>query len=222
MAQRNLLLMFCFVITMGCAHAPRGHRFDRAEAWAQRFDAASRDAWQKPEEVIEALNLPRNAKVADLGSGTGYFAVRLARAVPDGVVYGLDSEPDMTRYLAERARREGLSQLQALTVSPEAPSLPEKVDLVLCVNTWHHVPNRQTYLDRLRLFLAPNARVVVIDFTLDAPEGPPRDMRLSAHQVQKEFEAKGFFLKSQMDFLPRQYGLSFVAAEWGQGSTGSP
>ena len=83
------------------------HRFEDAEAWAKRFDDPSRDAWQKPDAVIANLALPPGATVADVGAGTGYFAVRLARAVPQGKVFASDIEPDMVRYLGERAGRDG-------------------------------------------------------------------------------------------------------------------
>src|SRR5574341_633558 len=87
------------------------HRFGGAEKWAQVLDDPARDAWQKPHEVLQALKLAPDASVADIGSGTGYFAVRLAHRVPNGRVYGVDAEPDMVRYLAERAKREGLANL---------------------------------------------------------------------------------------------------------------
>jgi ubiquinone/menaquinone biosynthesis C-methylase UbiE len=85
-------------------------RFDDAEKWSKVFDDPARDAWQKPVEVITALKLAPDAVVADIGSGTGYFAVRLARAVPRGKVYGADVETDMVRFLNERAAREGPEQ----------------------------------------------------------------------------------------------------------------
>src|SRR5262249_56518019 len=83
------------------------HRFSDAEKWAKVFDDPARDEWQKPDEVIRALKLAPDALVADIGAGTGYFAVRLPRAVPEGQAFGVDAEPDLVRYLRERARPEG-------------------------------------------------------------------------------------------------------------------
>ena len=82
----------------GDAHA-MPHRFDDAARWAQEFESPERDAWQRPDFVVSALSLPRDARVADLGAGTGYFAVRLARAVPEGRVWGVDIEPAMVRWM---------------------------------------------------------------------------------------------------------------------------
>jgi SAM-dependent methyltransferase len=124
--------------------AHRQHPFKDAERWARVFDDPSRDAWQKPDAVIGALALASDALVADIGSGTGYFAVRLARAVLEGHVYGADVEPDMVRYLAERGRREGLANLTSVQAAPEDPRLPRPVDLVLVVNTYHHIGERGT------------------------------------------------------------------------------
>jgi tRNA G46 methylase TrmB len=109
-----LLLGFVFAVSLtaqGADHVE--HRFEDANRWAQVFENPERDEWQKPDEVIRALALRPDAVVTDVGSGTGYFAVRLARAVPRGRVLGVDVEPDMVRYLNERARREGLSNLSS-------------------------------------------------------------------------------------------------------------
>src|SRR5262249_35820424 len=107
-----------------------GHSFGDAEKWAKEFDNPPRDAWQKPDEVLDALHLQRTDKVADIGAGTGYFSVRIAKRVPDGKVFSVDIEPDMVRYLGERAHREHLSGLVPV-LAAAGPNLPEPVDLVL-------------------------------------------------------------------------------------------
>jgi SAM-dependent methyltransferase len=188
------------------------HRFEDAEAWAKRFEDPGRDAWQKPDEVIAALALPADAKVADLGSATGYFAVRLARAVPKGRVFGVDVEPDMARYLAERAQREGLSNLSAILGAPADPKLPEPVDLVLVVNTYHHIEERVAYFRRLQAALTPRGRLAIIDFRLGQPMGPPEAHRLAPERVRHELEAAGYRLVEEHGFLPNQYFLVFARA----------
>ena len=91
------------------------HRsFDDADEWARRFEDPKRDAWQRPDEVIRLLALAPDAKVADIGSATGYFPVRVAKVVPRGHVYGVDIESSMVEYLARRAQREGLSNITTL------------------------------------------------------------------------------------------------------------
>src|SRR5258708_31683172 len=104
------------------------HRFGDAEKWAKVFDDPGRDAWQKPHEVIEALALAPDAVVADIGSGTGYFAARLARFVPKRRVYGVDTQPRMVKYLAERARPQGLAHLASIARPPPRPRPPVNRD----------------------------------------------------------------------------------------------
>jgi SAM-dependent methyltransferase len=193
----------------GKHHGGMRHSFENAEAWAKHFDDPARDTWQQPDAVVAALKLPADARVADIGSGTGYFAVRLARAVPQGRVYGVDIEPDMTRYLDERARREGLNNLVAVQGEPADPRLPEPVDLVLVVNTYHHIDQRVDYLQRLADKLRPGGRVAIVDFHKESPRGPSAAHKLAPEQVRSEFEAAGYRLAETHDFLPDQYLLVF-------------
>src|SRR5262245_59327095 len=79
------------------------HRFDDPERYAKSFDDPARDKWQMPDRVINALGLSPNASVADIGAGTGYFSVRLAKAVPSGTVYAVDIEPAMLAHIQRRA-----------------------------------------------------------------------------------------------------------------------
>jgi SAM-dependent methyltransferase len=185
------------------------HRFSGAEKWAQVFDDPERDAWQKPHEVLQALELRPDTSVADIGSGTGYFAVRLAHRVPQGRVYGVDAEPDMVRYLADRAKREGLANLTAVAARPDDPGLPSAVDLVILVDTYHHIPAREQYFRNLQKSLKPGSRLAIIDFTLDSPVGPPKRARIPADTVKKELARAGYVLDREHAFLPNQYFLVF-------------
>jgi len=185
------------------------HRFSGAEHWARVFDDPARDTWQKPHEVIEALALAPDAAVADIGSGTGYFAVRLAHFVPKGRVYGVDTEPDMVKYLAERAQRDGLANLESVAGRPDDPRLPAKVDLALLVDVYHHIDKREAYFSKLRASLKPGARLAIIDFRLDAPDGPPRSARIAPERVKAELARAGYAPVKEHDFLPNQYFLVF-------------
>jgi SAM-dependent methyltransferase len=185
------------------------HRFDDASKWAQVFDDPARDAWQKPHEVIRALRLAPDARVADIGSGTGYFSVRLAHAVPRGRVYGVDTEPDMVNYLAGRARREKLANVVAVAGTPGDAALPDKVDLVLMVDVVHHIGDREAYFGRLRGSLAPGGRVAIIDFSETSEAGPPKRERISPTRVRAEMQRAGYTLDEEHRFLPNQYFLVF-------------
>jgi SAM-dependent methyltransferase len=202
------------------ADPPRGHRhtgdgyhrpFEHAETWAKRFDDPARDAWQKPDEVLDALNLLPTARVADLGAGTGYFSVRIARRIPEGKLFAIDIEPDMLRYLGERAQREHLDVLVPVLATAESANLPEPVNVILVVDTYHHIDNRIAYFARLRTSLRPNGRLAIVDFTADSPEGPPPEYRIPPEQVTAELSAAGYSLIATHRFLPRQYFLIFQA-----------
>jgi predicted methyltransferase len=220
---RQLLRLVFFIALAGAALAalPAGaqsphshdHSFAGSENWAKVFDDPKRDAWQKPHEVIRALALKPDAVIADIGSGTGYFAMRFAHMVPKGRVYGVDTEPDMVKYLAERAKREGLGNVTAVKADPGDPRLPEKADLVMLVDVYHHVENRERYFSRLLDSLKPGGRVAIIDFRMDSPEGPPKAARIAPAQVKAEFKRAGYTLDREHGFLPNQYFLVFRAAK---------
>ncbi|MGP1679110.1 MAG: class I SAM-dependent methyltransferase [Burkholderiales bacterium] len=210
-----LLALGCAGLAPGPAQAQSPHThmhsFAGAEHWAQVFDDPERDAWQKPHQVIETLALKPDAAVADIGSGTGYFAARLAHFVPQGRVYAVDIEPDMVKYLAERAKREGLGNLTAVTGAPNDARLPRKVDLVLMVDTYHHIEQREAYFRKLAQSLKPGGRIAIIDFNAQSAMGPPPDARIAAARVVIEMAAAGYRLAGEHHFLPNQYFLVFRA-----------
>jgi SAM-dependent methyltransferase len=214
--MRSLLAAFGLVLTASFASAqsPQDHQhaFRDAERWAHVFDDPERDRWQKPHEVIQALGLRADARIADLGAGTGYFAARLANMLPKGRVYAVDIEPDMVRYLEARAKREGLRNVIALKGEPDDPLLPEKVDLILLVDVYHHIEARADYFRRLRASLRPGGRVAIIDFRLDSPAGPPRAARVAPETVKAEMSAAGYAAPAEHSFLPYQYFLVFAPA----------
>ena len=196
------------------AQAPHTHQhsFGDAQQWARVFDDPERDAWQKPHEVIQALALKPDALVADIGAGTGYFSVRLAHRVPQGRVYGVDTEQAMVKHLAERAKGAKLANVSALLGAPDDPRLPEKVDLILLVDVYHHIEERSRYFRRLRDTLKPGGRVAIIDFRRDSPTGPPVAARIAPETVRAELASAGFELSQEHGFLPNQYFLVFRAA----------
>ena len=112
----------------------------------------------------------------------------------------------MVAYLEERARREGWTNVTAKKVPPTDPGLAEKsVDRVLVVNTWHHIGSRAAYALAVSRTLRPGGRLVIVDFELDAPEGPPRAERLTAEQVAAELELAGLRPEIVKESLPRHF-----------------
>lgn len=214
--QRTALtLVAALAWSVAAAQAPHTHHhsFGNAEKWSKVFDDPQRDVWQKPHEVIQALKLKPDAIVADIGAGTGYFAVRFARMTPQGKVYAIDTEPDMVKHLAERANGEGLKNLTALKASPDDPRLPERVDLIVLVDVYHHIEGREAYFRKLQASLRSGGRLAIIDFKIDAPVGPPRHTRIPPDRVKSELQRAGYRLIEEHGFLPNQYFLVFQPAK---------
>ncbi|HEY3445288.1 MAG TPA: class I SAM-dependent methyltransferase [Myxococcales bacterium] len=193
----------------GGGGAAARHRFERAEEWAPRFEDPLRDQWQRPDEVIAALALKADARIADIGAATGYFPVRLARALPAAKVWGVDVEPSMVEYLRKRAKDEALGNLEAVLGTPEDPKIAGPVDLVLLVDTYHHLDDRVTYFRRLAPVFAKGGRLAVIDFRPDSKMGP--EHKLAPEKVSEELVKAGYALVQDHPFLPEQYFLVFEA-----------
>lgn len=210
---RNTFLAAVLALASAAAAQPPSthqHGFGNAEKWAQVFDDPKRDEWQKPHEVIKVLALKPDAVVADIGAGTGYFAVRIASMLPRSTVYAVDVERDMVRYLAERGKRERLPNLKPIAGTPSDARLPGKADLLLLVDVYHHIEHRERYFRKLAASLKPGGRLAIIDFRPDSPEGPPKAARIAPERVKAELAAAGYVLREQHGFLPHQYFLVFT------------
>lgn len=185
------------------------HRFDNAAEWAKSFDDPARDAWQMPARVIQTLALQPGQIVADIGSGTGYFTMPLAKSPAMPKVYAVDIEASMVDYVRQRAAKEGLKNVVAVQAASDRTNLPEPVDVVLIVDTFHHIPSRVAYFTALRSVMKPGARLAIIDFKKGVPGGPPDEFRFTPEQMSAELNRAGFVLDSTHDFLPRQNFLIY-------------
>jgi SAM-dependent methyltransferase len=191
----------------GHVHGGGHHGFENADAWAKVFDDPARDAWQKPDAVVALLELRAGMTVADIGAGTGYFVARLSRAVgPAGRVVATDIEPDMVRYMTERAAREQLGNVEARLAPAAGPGLAAaSVDRVLIVDVWHHLGDRAAYARALAAALRPGGAVMIVDFTKEAKHGPPAEMRIPADDIVATLAAAGLRAAVVAEDLPDQY-----------------
>ncbi|MGH7823459.1 MAG: class I SAM-dependent methyltransferase [Candidatus Binatia bacterium] len=175
-----------------------------------------RDRWQHPERVIRALELREGQRVADLGAGGGYFTFRLAKAVgASGVVYAVDVDDGMIRYLEKRASEEGYRNVRTVRAAVDDLRLPEEVDLIFTCNTYHHLEDRAAYFRRAAARLRSGGQVVIIDYTGEGYRPGAVLQRLTGHavparRIRGEMEAAGYRLEREHGFLPRQSLLVFV------------
>ena len=172
-----------------------GRHFDDAAEWAKSFDDPARDEWQMPARVIDALQLKSGQIVADVGAGTGYFTVRLAQSPAAPKVYAVDIEPSMVEYLKQRAVREGLKNVVAVQAAADRTNLPEPVDLVLIVDTYHHIPKRVAYFTTLRAHMKPGARLAI---AIRRPFGAARiaSTRPMSHSSARDLPASNTSMRS--------------------------
>lgn len=180
-------------------------------AYIAALEDPKRDAYQKPHEVMEALAVRPGEVIADIGAGSGYFSVRLARHVgASGRVYAVDVSPDMVGHLNRRVRDLGLTNIASILAPPDDPLLPERVDRFLIVDVWHHVENQAAYLEKIKERLKPGGQVVMIDFhKRDLPVGPPPAMKIAREDLVAQMAQHGFRVAAEHTFLPYQYFLVF-------------
>ena len=182
------------------------HRFENAEEWAKVFDDPTRDAWQQPDAVVAELALTPQMTVADVGAGTGYFTMRIARAVPSGRVFATDIEPDMVHYLGERATKEKLTNVVPVLSTKDAANLaPASVDRILVVDVWHHLADRVAYARTLAAALKPKGMLAIVDFTQEAAHGPPKEFRLPPEALIADLTAVGLTAHLSTTKLPDQF-----------------
>jgi len=204
-------------------HYPPHHPMP-LERYIAVLEDPKRDEWQKPDEVLKALDLQAGQVVADIGAGSGYFTMRLARAVGDkGRVLALDVDEGMIDHLRQRLAKEQLNNVTTMQVPAHDPLLiDQSVDVVFICDTYHHLEDRAIYMKKVKKGLKPNGRVVIIDFYKreGIPVGPPLHMRFSEDTVQKELHAAGLQVTKKLSVLPYQYIL--IAQPMTAAPTASP
>lgn len=184
--------------------------------YIEMLERADREDFQKSGEIMATLDIKPGEKVADVGAGSGYFTIPAAKAVgPEGVVWAIDIRKEFLDYIGTRLEEEKLENVRLQLVYPDDPQLPAgKVDTILMVDTWHYIRDPE-YAKKLRAGLAPDGRVVVIDYKPkpweERPWGPPPEQHTPIDEVTEHFGKAGLKLVASYDFLPEQYFLVFGA-----------
>ena len=213
------ILAVLLVVIVGCVapaaqdRVPHGRLFPPEDLGT--LEGPDRDAWQKPDQIMDALAIADGATVADLGAGGGWFTVRLARRVgPNGLVHAEDIQPQMIESIDRRVSREGLANVRTILGTASDPKLPSALDAVLIVDAYPEMGDPVTLLGYVATSLKPNGRLGIVNFKLDGGgPGPPLDERLEPEAVIDDAVRAGFRLVSRDDSLRYQYLLVFVRAE---------
>ncbi|MCO4760684.1 MAG: class I SAM-dependent methyltransferase [Myxococcales bacterium] len=190
------------------------HRFNDAARWAKVFESKKRDAWQKGDVVVDSLKLKRDARVADIGAGTGYFTMRFAKRLRMGIVYAVDIEQSMVDWVVKRARRVRQENVVGVLATARSPKLPGPVDVIFVSNTYHHITERRNYFARLQRKLNKDGRVVIVDFKMGKlPVGPPDAHKIAPKRIVTEMKLAGYKLVRRDDTtLPYQHLLVFASS----------
>lgn len=172
----------------------------------RNFESPERNAYQQPGKVIAYLGDLQGKTVMDLGAGSGYFSVRLAKQAQK--VIAADVNDEFLAYLKERVAKEGLSNVEVRKVPYDDCGLKEQeADLLLVVNTYHHIENRPAYFAKAARGIKSDGRLVIIDFfKTELPVGPPVPHKLSIDEVVQELKQAGYHsIKVEVNLLPYQY-----------------
>jgi ubiquinone/menaquinone biosynthesis C-methylase UbiE len=179
---------------------------------AEWLERREREIEDLPETALDKIGITTGMTVADVGAGSGYFTVRLAKRVgPKGKVFAVDVQPEMIAMVRNRASKAGLTNIDAVLSTESDPKLPPKsVDLILLVDVYHEFSQPQRMLRRMREALKATGRLVILEYRKEDPHIPIRsEHKMSVEEARLEVEAEGYKLERVLRDLPRQHILVF-------------
>jgi SAM-dependent methyltransferase len=181
-----------------------------------QLEGPDRDVWQRPEQIMDALNIAEGSVVADLGAASGWFTIRLARRVgPNGKVYAEDIQPQMIEVIKRRVPRENVNNVITRLGTAEDPDLPVgALDAVLIVYAYYEMERPVPLLRNAARALKPDGRIGIVEFTMaGGGPGPPMDERVDPERVIREANEAGLRLIARPNILLYQYMLVFAKPE---------
>jgi len=176
---------------------------------ADWLDRPEREAREQPDRVLDALHLDAKMAVADVGAGTGYFTVRLAKRVAK--VYATDVQPEMLELLRGRLAKDKLANVELVVATEHDAKLPERsIDLALLVDVYHELADPAGVMAGVRRALRPGGRLVLVEYRGEDPDVPIKpEHKMTLAQIQKELGALGFGFVESLEFLPDQRVVIF-------------
>ena len=182
-------------------------------AW---LDRRTRERQERTDLLVENLQLEPGNNVADIGAGSGYFSLLMARQVgPTGSVYAVDIQPEMLAIIESKSAGAGLKNIQRILASEDNPNLnPESIDLALFVDAYHEFKWPREVMSAIHTALVPDGKIVLIEYREEDPTVAIQPLhKMSAKQARKELEHIGFKFVENGDFLPQQHFLLFKKIE---------
>lgn len=177
--------------------------------WLERSE---RETEERPQDVIDALQIKPGQTIADLGAGSGYYSFRIAALVgPTGKVLAIDIEPAMLEVITQRARREGIANIATVRGSTQDPNLaPRSVDLLFMVDVYHELEFPYEVMTKVRAALKPGGRVALVEYRAEDPDVQIKPVhKMSERQVRREMQAAGFKHVQTVRTLPLQHLILF-------------
>ncbi|MDO8744452.1 MAG: methyltransferase domain-containing protein [Candidatus Brocadiaceae bacterium] len=176
------------------------------------LEDTGRDAWQKPEEILDALNIKKGQTIADIGAGSGYLTVKLSERIDaTGTIYAVDIQQEMLDYINKRLAEKGIKNVRLVLGTMDDPKLPpNSLDIAILLSTYHEIAQPIDFMKKIKLALKPKGRLAILEFSDESPIGPPIQVRLPEDLVIDELKQAGFTLSQRHTFiLPYQYFLVF-------------
>jgi ubiquinone/menaquinone biosynthesis C-methylase UbiE len=211
-----LVALTCSIIVaqQSGVHPISGRRFaDVMDAsGASWLDRSERDAEEAPDEALDIIGIKKGSAVADIGAGSGFMTLRLAKRVgATGTVYAVDIQPRMLDLLNARLTKGRITTVRPVLGTVDDPKLePGSIDLALLVDVYHEFSQPQAMLRRLHDALKSGGRLVLLEYRKEDPSIPIRpEHKMSVAEAKMEIEPEGFRLGRVDDALPRQHVLMF-------------
>ena len=182
---------------------------------ANWLDRASREEEEQPERTLDLIGIGPGLVVADVGAGSGYVTLRLARRVgPTGKVFANDVQPTMLEILQRKIRDQELSNVEIVLGTETDVRLPEDaIYLALLVDVYHELWHPQDVLRSIRRSLEPNGQLILVEYRKEDPSIPiAYTHRMSVAETRTEVEAEGFQFERLISGLPRQHIIVFRKA----------
>jgi SAM-dependent methyltransferase len=233
--ERRLVSLVLLLLVLAAASAPAfqavhpltGRRIASVmgPGGADWLDRPEREAEENVEGALSAINIKPGMTVAEVGAGTGYVAVRMAKRVgPGGQVYANDLQPEMLEKLRQNAAKAGLANVRTVLGGETDPKLPAgRMDLIVLVDVYHEFSQPQKMLQGIRAALKPDGRLVLLEYRKEDPNVPIRpEHKMSVAEAKTEVEAEGFRLGPVIETLPRQHILVFTKVAAAGAAAGRP